>query len=713
VDRDRVQNRLERPIAADLASRRRRLGHAVEHLEQMPVRALVLVDRHQGGKATSGLSLRSATVKRVAVTVVLVALATPAAASAHATLVRTEPASGAVVAAAPSVVRVLFDDTVRVAPGNAAVANATNTSVVEGRPETHGRALTIPLRRRLGDGDYSVRWSIVSDDGHREQGVLAFGVGTGRASPQSVLGASSPLSWNVVVLRALYYAGLLAGAGAAAFMLLAWRVLGRRITRPAAHLMFFAMLAVFLGGSALLHAASPGTRYALVLKVAVTVSLAGGAAAALAPMYERLVLVAGAAAVVLLAAPTVSGHALDRDQPRLVSVPLDLAHAESAAVWLGGLISLVFVLPRATADHDERLAVVRRFSSVALASVALLAVTGLARAFTELGSVSQVWSTSYGRALIVKSALFLPLLGLGWLNRTMLLGAFARLRRSALVEISVLLGIVAVVAVLTELAPGKARAGAGAAAAPAPLQAAGPVALPPRDAVVDARRLGRLAVAVARTPGSATVTILGLDGTGANGRAVSIDGIRAGACGSGCYRGAAGPGAVEVTVDGRTTRFDIPERAPNGTDLLRRATEAYRSARTIVFDETLSSGPGTTIVTRFTAVAPNRLEFQTRGGPSAIIIGARRWDRDSAKARYVESPQTPIDVIRPYWNDVTNVRVVAPHELTFLDRSLPGWFHVELGAKLPTQMRMTAAAHFMVDRYVGFDDPVTVSPPSR
>jgi hypothetical protein len=26
---------------------------------------------------------------------------------------------------------------------------------------------------------------------------------------------------------------------------------------------------------------------------------------------------------------------------------------------------------------------------------------------------------------------------------------------------------------------------------------------------------------------------------------------------------------------------------------------------------------------------------------------------------------------------------------------------------------MTAAAHFMVDRYVGFDVPATVSPPSR
>jgi hypothetical protein len=31
----------------------------------------------------------------------------------------------------------------------------------------------------------------------------------------------------------------------------------------------------------------------------------------------------------------------------------------------------------------------------------------------------------------------------------------------------------------------------------------------------------------------------------------------------------------------------------------------------------------------------------------------------------------------------------------------------------PTVSHMTAAAHFMTDRYVGFDVPAVVSPPSR
>jgi copper transport protein len=655
--------------------------------------------------------LRSPGVKRAAVLVALLTLVAPAAASAHATLIRTEPASGAVLDRAPAVVRVVFDDTVRVGGGNAAVDNGTSASVLAGRARAGGRVLTIPLRPKLADGDYSVRWSIVSDDGHREQGVLAFAVGSGRAAPHSVLGASAPLAWNDVVLRSLYYLGILAAAGAVAFGLLTRDILGERLRRPLSHLLFFALLAAFLGGSGILHSAASGTRYALLLKIAVTLALVGGAAAALAPLYGGLLAAAGACSVVLLAIPTFSGHALDRDQPRYLSIPADLAHLASAAVWLGGLLSLVFVLPRATPSDEDRTRVVRRFSTVALGSVVVLGLSGLARALTELDSVSQIWSTSYGRALIVKSALFLPLLGIGWLNRTLLLGVFARLRRSAMLEVLLLLGVVVTVAVLTELRPGKADARAPDSTAP--LQAAAPPALPPLDAVVDAHDMGVLGVAVARTPGRVTVTILGPDGTGASNKAVRVDGTRASGCGSGCYRAAAGPGPVRVEVNGRATVFDVPARAPDARALLRKVTRRYRASRTIVFDERLASSPTNSIITRFTAVAPNRLKYVTRRGPSAIIIGGRRWDRDTPRGRLVESPQTPLDVTQPYWTVVTNVHEVAPGVVTFLDRKTPAWFRMTINGSLPRRVHMTAAAHFMTDSYVGFDDPVVVSPPSR
>jgi hypothetical protein len=236
--------------------------------------------------------------------------------------------------------------------------------------------------------------------------------------------------------------------------------------------------------------------------------------------------------------------------------------------------------------------------------------------------------------------------------------------------------------------------------------------LPPRAAVVDARELGSLAVGVARTTGAATVTLLGSDGAAARSRSVAIDGRQASACGAGCYRGSAGAGVLRLTVDGKPLAFDLPTRAPEASALLAAVTKAYHSSRTIVFDETLQSSPANAETTRFTVVAPSSLHYATRGGSQAIVIGARRWDRSGAGAAWVRSQQTPLQVTQPYWRAPTNVHLVAPGELTFLDRAIPAWFRVSLARGLPKLMRMTAAAHFMVDRYAGFDVPVAVSPPA-
>ena len=119
--------------------------------------------------------------------VAFVLLAFPAAASAHANLVRTVPADRARLTTAPSVVLVTFDDPVQVGPGTDAVRNGGG-SVLAGPPVTHGKKLGVPLRAGLGTGVYSVRWSIISHDGHNEAGVLAFGVGA-TAAPEPSLRA--------------------------------------------------------------------------------------------------------------------------------------------------------------------------------------------------------------------------------------------------------------------------------------------------------------------------------------------------------------------------------------------------------------------------------------------------------------------------------------------------------------------------------------------
>ena len=180
-----------------------------------------------------------------------------------------------------------------------------------------------------------------------------------------------------------------------------------------------------------------------------------------------------------------------------------------------------------------------------------------------------------------------------------------------------IVGIVVAVAILTELRPGRKAARSLAAA---PLAAAQPPTLPPRDAVVDARELGSLAVAVARTPRRATVTIIGPDATGVDGRDVRVErrdrgAVRhrllpraaARAARSAC-RSAAARSTFDVAGDARPTR-----RRRSAA-----ITRAYRASRTIVFDETLASSPDERDRRRASRSSlRNRLSYADRsGGPA-------------------------------------------------------------------------------------------------
>ena len=51
--------------------------------------------------------------------------------------------------------------------------------------------------------------------------------------------------------------------------------------------------------------------------------------------------------------------------------------------------------------------------------------------------------------------------------------------------------------------------------------------------------------------------------------------------------------------------------------------------------------------------------------------------------------------------------------ITFVDPTTPAYFEVvvDVHTLLPRSVRMTAAAHFMVDRYVRFNAPRAIYPP--
>lgn len=113
-----------------------------------------------------------------------------------------------------------------------------------------------------------------------------------------------------------------------------------------------------------------------------------------------------------------AGHGLEGSRWHLFA---DVLHLLVAGIWPTGLLPFFLVLremknnPQA-ANNRALAELVRRFSALSLASVALLTITGLVNSWALVGSVSNLIHQPYGRFLLVKLVLFTGAVALGAVN---------------------------------------------------------------------------------------------------------------------------------------------------------------------------------------------------------------------------------------------------------------------------------------------------------
>ncbi|MBI2156000.1 MAG: CopD family protein [Candidatus Rokubacteria bacterium] len=125
--------------------------------------------------------------------------------------------------------------------------------------------------------------------------------------------------------------------------------------------------------------------------------------------------------VAALGLSTASGHAAAVEGAPAAMLA-NGAHLAAAGVWIGGLPALALLCAAASreAGADARpfaVLAARRFSRWALAAVLVLVVSGALNAWTHVGSVAGFVGTTYGRLLLAKLALLVPILALGAVNR--------------------------------------------------------------------------------------------------------------------------------------------------------------------------------------------------------------------------------------------------------------------------------------------------------
>jgi copper transport protein len=713
-------------------------------------------------------------------------LAVPApAAWGHAAFLESQPEAGTRLESGPGEIRLEFTE-----PLNRALTKATllDASTAEEVPAEvvagEEKELVIRPQERLGRAPYEVDWQTVSTvDGHTLEGSFGFGVQTAPTETEQVV-EESPLArdgWLRIGARALLYAALFLFAGG----VLNAALLARR-SKPAAWLVPKrvrpslaragrdpdAMSARVWGRT--LEAGWLALAAAVIVALAEAADAGGGltaqglsdfllsngagvarvgtvAAIAIAVLLARSMRIAASVAVTLaFLTIAFSGHANSAD-PRSWAVLTDWIHLVAGGIWIGGIaqIALAWLPAIRGLDGESRLAVVEsvlsRFGRVALPAFLIVAATGLTNALIQLGHVSALWETPYGRVLAAKIVLValvaLASYGHALRLRPRLLAANphplqrAERRHWRLLGLEPWLALGAIVAVSALVAfplPPSQLGEAGEAEAAAPCDPC-PQPKASADELPVAEQAGsRVAAFWLRREGaevSGSMRLLDSNERPVD-APVELDGGELESCGEGCWHlTAADPGSrLVVSVDDQEVgdRVAVPSRwqepkTERAKRLLSRAQAAMRALGSVRMDETLTSGiRGFAVHTAYRFEAPDRIAYRTSTGNRTVALGNRRYSSHEGgpfRRGQFGADGFQLDSFLRWTIYGRAVRWLGANRrvarIALYDEATPLWYRLTIDRRTDRILRerMITGGHFMTRRYFAFDRPLEIRPP--
>ncbi len=376
-------------------------------------------------------------------------------ASAHSELIASDPGPGTTEKDAPETVTLSFTEGVQSARDAIRVLDDRGQGVSGVGKTYHPAAKSELLAASLPQmerGTYIVTWRASSTDSHPIRGSFTFSIGAPSASNAeaesvsnrllSAEGGDRNVRIIVAVVRATTFIGILLLIGSTFFAVGVWAAgrddrRARRLVWAAwvialvSTLFGYVLQGPYVDGTGLGGVADPNlwsdvfaTRFGETTLVRAVLLLL--AVPLLRVLFRKDVMdearqmpkwwlaSAFALGVFLLATPGLAGHASTGIMVPLALV-LDTIHLGAVGVWLGGLAMLLVTL----ANRDDRTlgVVAPRFSRVAMFAILAIIFTGLAQALRQVGAVSDLVDTDYGRLLSVKVILVLGIVLVGTVSR--------------------------------------------------------------------------------------------------------------------------------------------------------------------------------------------------------------------------------------------------------------------------------------------------------
>ena len=446
----------------------------------------------------------------------LLLLALPATAHAHTRLKRSDPGPKAILSSAPQNIELWFTEEIELTLSRVVLTDGRGISVPLGDvisgDEQHV-SYKVPIYTELTAGNYTVNWSTVSIDGHPAKGRFVFrvlgpnemvdstfaaealptkGDSASRDAPLAGRGASSlddstlvTVSPLLVITRLISLSTMLLVIGAVAFRyLVIGRAegmdgptrarLARRLSTPAA--LAATVFAFVAFGRLMLEermvASNPVFDVSHLRALAMTTSwgaawlyTVGSAIVAIAALIFARTLpgaswpIAALASVGIAIGSALSGHSAAIRGYAAMAVGFDAAHVLAVSAWIGALFWMAAIgLPFLKGQPDYRTRTIHQmvttYSPVALASAAIVVITGGISGKFRIPSIAAIYQSAYGQTLLLKLLVFALVGLLGFINwrrgkvTKNVAQSMTAVEETARVELVVGLFVIAVTAVL-------------------------------------------------------------------------------------------------------------------------------------------------------------------------------------------------------------------------------------------------------------------------
>lgn len=401
----------------------------------------------------------------------------PKSASAHAYVVKSNPAENETLKKAPSVVKIEFDEDIQVSSFNTLFVRDTSGKRVDLKDahidKKNKKILEAGLKENLKNGLYSIQWKAISADGHPIQGVIPFHIGLAEAGTDDIkveeMGYVPQI--DMIMERGILYTSFSLFIGVLLFNLILYKGSASQVQSRSKKIIWISLFGIFISllfnlplqakinaDVSWLEAFDP-----LLLKETLQLSVFGYVWITQMALISMLMIVTYFAVkserlssfkvwsipivlfIGLLVMKAFNSHAYGL-KFKEIAVVMDFLHLFAASLWIGGLSSIVLLLRKEDDKWTMYWDAIKRFSPWATGTVIVILLTGLFNSTFFIPTIHSLFDTKYGLALLAKILLFVCMGILGIIHYVK--GRMRAQRRlGATVKVEFIIGIIVFVIV--------------------------------------------------------------------------------------------------------------------------------------------------------------------------------------------------------------------------------------------------------------------------